>query len=77
MQSILYFLAAIAFHIVWSILVGMLIGISGWVALVALPVRMLIALCLFGLWLFAMYQAYMQREFRIPILGAIASRQAG
>lgn len=77
MQSILYFVAAVAFNILWSIMVGFLISISGWIALVALPVRLLISLCLFGLWLFLMFQAYSQREFRIPILGAIAAKQAG
>jgi uncharacterized membrane protein len=28
------------------------------------------------LWLFVIYQAYNEREFRIPILGSIASKQA-
>jgi uncharacterized membrane protein len=77
MQSILYFVAAVAFNILWSIMVGFLISISGWIALVALPIRLLISLVLFGLWLFLMFQAYSQREFRIPILGAIAAKQAG
>jgi uncharacterized membrane protein len=77
MQSILYFVAAVAFNILWRIMVGILMSISGWIAFVALPIRLLISLCLFGLWLFLMFQAYNQREFRIPILGAIAAKQAG
>ena len=77
MQSILYFVAAVAFNILWTIMVGMLISISGWIAFVSFPIRMLISLGLFGLWLFLMFQAYNQREFRIPILGAIAAKQAG
>ena len=77
MQSILYFVAAVAFNILWRIMVGILMSISGWIALVSLPIRMLISLCLFGFWLFLMFQAYNQREFRIPILGAIAAKQAG
>jgi uncharacterized membrane protein len=28
-------------------------------------------------WLFVMYQAYSQREYRIPIIGAIAAKQVG
>jgi uncharacterized membrane protein len=28
-------------------------------------------------WLFLMYQAYSQREYRIPFIGAIAAKQAG
>jgi uncharacterized membrane protein len=77
MQSILYFVAAVAFNIVWSIMVGFLLSISGWIAFVSFPIRMLISLAMFGLWLFLMFQAYNQREFSIPILGAIAKQQAG
>jgi uncharacterized membrane protein len=77
MQSILYFVAAVAFNILWSIMIGILMNISGWIALVALPIRLLISLGLFGLWLFLMFQAYNHREFRIPILGAIAAKEAG
>ena len=52
-------------------------NISGWVFVVAFPIRLIISLAMFGLWLYLMYQAYNDREFRIPILGAIASKQAG
>jgi uncharacterized membrane protein len=77
MQSILYFVAAVAFNIFWRIMVGILMSISGWIVFVAFPIRMLISLGLFGLWLFLMFQAYNQREFSLPILGAIAKKQAG
>jgi len=75
-QSIFYFVFAIAFSIAWSIMVGTLASISGWVLLVAFPLRMIIRLAMFGLWLYLMYQAYNDREFRIPVLGAIAGKQA-
>jgi uncharacterized membrane protein len=77
MQSILYFVAAVAFNILWRIMIGILMSISGWIAIVSFPIRMLISLGLFGLWLFLMFQAYSQREFSLPILGAIAKKQAG
>jgi uncharacterized membrane protein len=77
MQSILYFVAAVAFNILWRIMIGILMSISGWIAIVSFPIRMLISLGLFGLWLFLMFQAYNQREFSLPILGAIAKKQAG
>jgi uncharacterized membrane protein len=77
MQSILYFLFAVVFNVAWSIVIGILLNISGWIALVSLPLRMIISLAMFGLWLYLMYQAYNEREFRIPILGSIASQQAG
>ena len=50
---------------------------SGVVYVVLIPVRMLIGLGMFLLWLFLMYQAYNQREFCIPIIGQIAARQLG
>lgn len=77
MQSILYFVAAVAFNILWRIMIGILMSISGWIAVVAFPIRMLISLALFGLWLFLMFQAFNQREFSLPIIGAIAKKQAG
>ena len=75
-QSTFYFVFAVAFSIAWSIVVGILMHISGWVLVVAFPLRMIIRLAMFGLWLLLIYQAYNEREFRIPILGAIASKQA-
>lgn len=77
MQSILYFVFAVAFSFAWSIVVWILMNITSWVFVVALPARLFISLGMFGLWLYLMYQAYNEREFRIPILGVIASKQAG
>jgi uncharacterized membrane protein len=77
MQSILYSAACIVFSIAWSIAVGILMSITGWIAFAVLPIRLLISLGFFLLWLYLMYQAYSQREFRIPIIGAIAAKQAG
>ena len=77
MQSVLFSVACIAFAIVWGILTGILLSISGYLWLVTLPIRLLISLGIFGLWLFVMYQAYNQHEYRIPIIGAIAAKQLG
>lgn len=77
MQSILYCVAAIVFRIAWSMVVGVLIDVSGWAAVVLVPVGLMISLGLFLFWLFLMFQAYNHREFRIPILGAIAAKQLG
>jgi uncharacterized membrane protein len=76
-QSILYSAAGIVFRIGWSILVSALVDISGWMTLVLVPVGLVISLALFGFWIFLMYQAYSNREFRIPIIGAIAAKQWG
>lgn len=77
MQSVLYSAAGIIFRIGWHILVGALMSVTPWAAMVLVPLGMVIALGLFLFWLFLMYQAYSNREFRIPILGGIAQRQAG
>lgn len=77
MQSILYSAAGVVFRIGWSILVSALVDVSGWIALLLVPVGLVISLALFGFWIFLMYQAYTNREFRIPIIGAIAAKQVG
>ena len=77
MQSILYSAAGLVFRIGWSILVSALVDVSGWTALVLVPVGLVISLVLFGFWIFLMYQAYNNREFRIPVIGAIAAKQVG
>ena len=77
MQSILFTAACVAFSIAWIILWGILFSISGYLALVAVPLRLLISLGIFVFWLFLMYQAYSRREYRIPFIGAIAAKQIG
>jgi uncharacterized membrane protein len=77
MQSIFYSVACIAFSIAWSIMVGILFQISAGIALITFPIRMLISLCFFALWLYLMYQAYNNREFRITVIGALAAKQVG
>lgn len=75
-QSIFYFVFAVVFSIAWSIVVGILMHVSGWIFFVAFPLRMIISLAMFALWLYLMFQAYNEREFRIPVLGALAEKQA-
>lgn len=77
MQSVIFTAACIAFSIVWRIVVGILANFSVWIALVTLPIRLLISLAFFGLWVYVIYQAYNQREFHIPFIGDIAAKQAG
>ncbi len=77
MQSILFCAAAIVFSIAWNIVWGILFSISGSLIFIDVPLRLVISLGLFLFWLFVMYQAYSQREYRIPIIGAIAAKQVG
>lgn len=76
MQSILYTVACVIFGIVWSIVWGILTSIAGfWVLAVDAPLGLLVSLGIFVFWLFLMFQAYRQREYRIPLLGDIAAKQ--
>jgi uncharacterized membrane protein len=77
MQSIILSVACVVFSIAWGIVVGILINISGFLAFVALPIRLLISFGIFLFWLYLMYQAYNQREYRIPFIGDIAAKQVG
>ncbi len=75
-QSIILNVAVVALAIVWNIIVGILVSIGGfWVLTVALPLDWLLGLGVFALWLFLMFQAYSEREFRIPWIGDIAAKQ--
>jgi len=75
-QSIIFSVACVAFSIVWSIIVGILVSIAGfWVLTVDVPLRLLIGLGIFAFWLYVMFQAYSQREYRIPWIGDIAAKQ--
>lgn len=75
-QSIIFSLACVAFAIVWSILLGIVISIAGyWVLTVDVPLRLLIGLGIFVFWLYVMFQAYSEREYQIPFIGPIAAKQ--
>jgi uncharacterized membrane protein len=54
-----------------------MISTIGWAAVALTPIGLLLALGFFLFWLFLMFQAYSHKEFRIPILGAVAAKQLG
>lgn len=77
MQSVLFSVACIIISIAWSIVVGILVSIAGfWVLTIDVPLRLLFGLGIFGLWLYVMFQAYRQHEFRIPFIGNLAAKHA-
>jgi|SRR5579863_7614086 len=77
MQSVLFSIACVIISIVWSIGVGILVSIAGyWVLTIDVPLRLVFGLGIFVLWLYVMFQAYSQREYRIPWIGDIAAKQA-
>ena len=77
-QSIFFNLAWIAFWIVWTILGFILGAIShGLFFVIQLPINLLITVGGFCLWAYLMYTAYQGKTFRIPVIGALAAKQAG
>jgi uncharacterized membrane protein len=77
MQSIFYSVACIAFSIAWGIVWGILFATSTSLGLLLVPIRAVISLAMFGYWLYLMYQAYSNREYRIPYIGDLAAKQVG
>jgi uncharacterized membrane protein len=77
-QSIFFNLAWIAFWIGWTIL-GIVLGAvsHGLFFVIQLPVNLLVMVGGFCLWCYLMYSAYQGKTFKIPVLGALAAKQAG
>lgn len=76
MQSTLVGVALIVFNIVINVVQAILVRIPfiGW--LFALGLAMVIMLASLALWLGLMYQAYMGREWELPVLGEHARKFA-
>lgn len=77
-QSIFFNLAWIGFWILWTI-AGLVLGAvtKGLFLLISAPVSILISLGGLCLWLYLMYSAYNGKRLRLPVLGALAEKQAG
>jgi uncharacterized membrane protein len=77
-QSIFFNVAWVGFWIAWTI-VGMVLGAitKGLFFLIELPVNLLIMVGGFCLWAFLMYSASQGKTFKLPIIGALAAKQAG
>ena len=77
-QSIIFNVAWLGFWFVW-IIAGMVLGAltKGLFFLIELPVNLLLTMGGFCLWAFLMYSASQGRTFKLPIIGALAAKQAG
>jgi uncharacterized membrane protein len=75
-QSILFCAAWIALSIALSI-IFLITGAALHLWWIFLPIRMLIGLVGFLLWLFCMYKAYNRELYQLPVIGPIAAKQAG
>jgi len=76
-QSIFFAGAWIAGSIAWNILWALIAAVSGWLALIAGFVSLLVVMGGFFYWLFLMYKAYKGQRYMIPVIGRIAAQQAG
>lgn len=77
-QSIFFNVGMIAFWIVWSILTALLGALTfGVMGLLMALLGLVIALAIFGFWIFLMYKAYNNEQYMIPFIGELAKKQTG
>ena len=77
-QSIFFSVAWIVISIAFSILSAVVSSAtSGFGGLIMFPLHLLLWLVMLGLWAFLMYKAYNNERFKLPIIGALAEKQAG
>jgi len=78
-QSIFYWVVCFGFWMIWSwLIVGMFLsagslGMWGFIGLVFTLIR----LAMFAGWIFLMFKAYNNEEFKLPVIGDLAAKQAG
>jgi uncharacterized membrane protein len=77
-QSIFFNLAWIALWIAWMI-AGLVLGAvtKGLFFLLQVPTDLLLMVGGFALWAFLMFSAYQGKMTRLPVIGALAAKQAG
>jgi len=75
-QSLALNVAAFAAWVLLT-MAGFATGMLGPLVLVMIPINLLVGLALFIAWLVCTIKAYGNQEFRLPVLGNIAAKQAG
>jgi uncharacterized membrane protein len=77
-QSIFFNVAWIALWIAWTI-VGLVLGAvtKGFFFIIQVPIDLVLMVGGFALWAFLMYSAYQGKTTRLPVVGALAAKQAG
>lgn len=77
-QSIFLCIACVVVLIAWGIVAGVMISVIGFGALgILAPVSWLIRLAILAVFLFLMYKAYSNEQFKLPVIGDLAAKQAG
>ncbi len=69
----------VAAFVIWVglTIVGLVIGMMGPLVLVMIPIHLAFAVGLFIAWLVCVLKAYGNKEYRLPVLGDFAAKQAG
>ncbi|MDQ2839556.1 MAG: hypothetical protein M3Y72_00635 [Acidobacteriota bacterium] len=77
-QSIFFNIAWIGLWIAWTI-VGFLLGAvtKGLFFVLEIPINLLLMAGGFLLWAWLMYSAYQGKTVKLPVIGALAAKQAG
>jgi uncharacterized membrane protein len=77
-QSIFFNVAWIALWIVWT-MIGLVLGAvtKGLFFILQVPIDLALMVGGFALWVFLMYSAYQGKTTRLPVIGALAAKQAG
>lgn len=77
-QSIFFNVAWVALWIAWMI-IGLLLGAvtKGLFFIIQVPIDLLLMVGGFALWAFLMFSAYQAKTTRLPLIGALAAKQAG
>jgi uncharacterized membrane protein len=77
-QSIFFNVAWIALWMAWMVL-GLVLGAvtKGLFFLLQVPIDLLLMIGGFALWAFLMYSAYQGKQTKLPVIGALAAKQAG
>ena len=77
-QSIFFNLAWIGLWVVWGIL-GLVLGAvtKGLFFILQVPIDLVLMIGGFCLWAFLMFSAYQGKMTRLPVIGALAAKQAG
>ena len=77
-QSIFFNVAWIGLWIAWMI-VGFVLGAvtKGLFFLIEMPINLLLMMGGVCLWAFLMYSAHQRKTFKLPVIGALAAKQAG
>lgn len=76
-QSLFFCVAWIILWFAMHIIFGILLSVTGIFGLIAIPIYGLVGLGGFILWLYMLFQAYSNKEFKLPFIGDLAAKQAG